>query len=68
MLELNKLVHEKAAIEERLRAVIQGELNKFLTEGGIMPAAIYVDMLRREQIGQRNPTFVLGNVEVQFGL
>ena len=67
-MELAKLVAEKERFEDRMRAVIQGELNTFIADGGIMPAAIYIDMLRTEQIGKKYPVFVLGNVEIQFGL
>lgn len=67
-MELRKFKCESDAFAKRLDAVIRGEINTFIADGGIHPESIDVKILRDYRIGDASPTYILDNVEVSFVL
>lgn len=67
-MEIRKFKCERDAFAKRLHAVVQGEINTFIADGGIHPEAIDVRICKDYRIGSASPTFLLESVEVSFGL
>ena len=66
-MELYKLQQEKAEFEQRLYAVIKGEIRKFMTEGGLHPTEVNVNIVDLNVFGKEPESAIVG-VEVRFGL
>lgn len=67
-MEIRKFRCERDAFAKRLTAVINGEINNFIADGGIHPASIDVRICKDHRIGSVSPTFLLEGVEVSFDL
>lgn len=68
MHSFKELEEARAALEAKMAAALQTEIDHFIQKGGICPASIDVQILHLSRIGNANPERVLGGVTVRFGL
>lgn len=59
---------DRDAFAKRLAAVIRGEINTFIADGGIHPTAIDVRVCKNLPGHPAVPEYVLTGVEVSFSL